>query len=287
MKKLIGVACDKFVLGAAAMSLPFAPANAAELVHKWKFSGTPGNCIMTASFSDKTSILIGHIGDETRENYFVHALNPAWKSTPVKTAAGAIIFDGRLTLQSSKATIRRAKKNSLFHTLIFTDRSTILNPLARAGNMSVRFDDAQHGNYPLTGLNTILADFKKCTRPDSADAGPQETPPPAAIPPKEPKAPNITIIRDHIVTPNQRRDINMLILNDSQSWFRNAYIFNSVYKADVIKKTDNNNYVIRAWYLFNRSRKGYVDVEIVSGRYSCLRFWDFPANCKKARTEQL
>ena len=140
--------------------------------------------------------------------------------------------------------------------------------------VTFRIGSESWGPYSLKGSSKVAADFMQC-------AG-------IAVEPVLAAQGNNNSTYDHKraigkgLNSDAIQMIDTAIYRDSRTWMFNRYNAGTVRDATITEAVGRYDYTVRAYYTYNRNRRGFVDVYFINGKIDCLRFHDNPMVCKPA-----
>jgi len=75
--------------------------------------------------------------------------------------------------------------------------------------------------------------------------------------------------------------LDQLVTQDSKSWAMDVYDRGSMRSKATISPTTNGSHLtVVGYYSYNRGKPGWVQAEFSNGKLYCLRYWDFPNDCR-------
>lgn len=73
-----------------------------------------------------------------------------------------------------------------------------------------------------------------------------------------------------------------IIRQDSRSWFFNRYDYNSATldKSSIWQSPSGIKVTYKVNYTYNGGRSGWAELTFNDGEFVCIRYWDFPSDCR-------
>ncbi|MBD3728420.1 MAG: hypothetical protein IE933_01820 [Sphingomonadales bacterium] len=241
---------------------------------EWELKrNSSGQCDVTVSYDDGTVISIfARRSDEPGKNFlFFFAANARWRgASPETEFNGSMAFSNNVSrdaLAGLKGTVDLGSGTSWgsYKFGYIDEKSDVAALFSSQSWMQLREGSAAIGKYSLKGSSAAMTKLRGC-----AGFGTQTTAQVETTTQKSKLAKQKLIeIFDHI------------ILADSRTWMFNRYDPGSVYDFQITQYDARGDpATIRVFYTYNRGMKGYVDVSMLHGEPSCMRFHDNGFVCK-------
>ncbi|MCP5397559.1 MAG: hypothetical protein H6918_12705 [Sphingomonadaceae bacterium] len=253
---------------------PFPRPAIAQPVGEWTLArGRDGKCEISASYDDGTSFVLfaGPTGNSGNNLLTFYLDNARWNTPSAERE-----FNGNILFSSG---VRRDALAALKKTDIWSDgsahRTYKLGYIAESTDIAILFSSQSWleffdggtslGKYSLAGSSAGMAKLRSC-----AGFGTQST------------AKYEQTKQQGAVAKQKLIEIfDQMILADARTWMFNRYDPGSVSNFEITQKDARGDAAtIRVYYTYNRGRRGYVDVSMLNGNPSCMRFHDNPIVCK-------
>jgi hypothetical protein len=143
------------------------------------------------------------------------------------------------------------------------------------GHYLTRYPGGTHKGEALLALgqqvNLVIADEEQQLARDEAERRRQEEVAAREKAEKEKRATKLNPLLDAILS------------EDSQSWALNRYVQGSASDTDILSKSaEDHTITIRGNFKVNAGTDGWLEATLNrAGDVLCLRYWDFPNQCKK------
>jgi hypothetical protein len=129
----------------------------------------------------------------------------------------------------------------------------------------------------LRGWNTAMAEPPL---PAAQLAKPLPSYPSASAAPNPPaRTPNNPAPGTSSSSGNYASLLDGTVAQDSQSWLLNHYRQGSIRNVHVVSENGSNS-TIRGDYTYTDGKEGWVEMQLSNGKASCVRYWDFPSECR-------
>lgn len=80
------------------------------------------------------------------------------------------------------------------------------------------------------------------------------------------------------------RIADLIIANDSRSWFLNRYDYGSAEVVDSWETKSQRKARVKVYYTYNNGSSGWAELYFDNGQFDCIRYWDFPDSCRRVRS---
>jgi hypothetical protein len=85
--------------------------------------------------------------------------------------------------------------------------------------------------------------------------------------------------------PKWTKAVESFVELDAKAWVMNKFVPGSVRNVKVVEGSiESGTLVLQGDFTFNRGEKGWVQVNIADGKFSCIHFWDTATGCRPIRT---